>query len=186
MRDNYARDRRPLAAHRHHAGAGRGAARAARRRTSRSPSACATGSRSSRTRSPSSRAAGVTRVDRHPDGAAVLDAQRAEVHRRGDARRCPPASQFEAVESFHAHPLLIDAFAERVRAAQPKPDELVIFTAHACRCASIEAGDRYADEVAATARARRRARRHRAATTQRLPERRPHAGAVDRPGARRS
>src|SRR5689334_3150519 len=33
----------------------------------------------------------------------------------------------EAVESFHDHPLLIDAFAERVRAAQPRPDELVVF-----------------------------------------------------------
>ena len=54
---------------------------------------------------------------RHPAGAAVLDAERAEVHRRRDARRCPPASRFEPVESFHAHPLLLDAFAERVRAA---------------------------------------------------------------------
>src|SRR6476646_8072362 len=40
----------------------------------------------------------------------------------------PPGTQFEAVESFHAHPMLIEAFTERVRAAQPKPDELVIFT----------------------------------------------------------
>ena len=92
--------------------------------------------------------------------------------------------QFEAVESFHAHPLLIDAFAERVRAAQPKPDELVIFTAHALPVRVIEAGDRYADEVAATARARRRARRHRELRP-RVPERRPHARAVDRPGAAR-
>jgi len=61
--------------------------------------------------------------------------------------------QFEAVESFHLHPLLIDAFAERVRAAQPKPDELVIFTAHALPVRVIESGDRYADEVAETARA---------------------------------
>jgi len=29
--------------------------------------------------------------------------------------------QFEAVGSFHTHPLLVDAFTERVRAAQPKP-----------------------------------------------------------------
>lgn len=65
----------------------------------------------------------------------------------------PPDLQFEAVESFHTHPLLIEAFAERVRAAQPKPDELVIFTAHALPVRVIEAGDRYADEVAATARA---------------------------------
>ena len=61
--------------------------------------------------------------------------------------------QFEAVESFHLHPMLIEAFAERVRAAQPKPDELVIFTAHALPVRVIESGDRYADEVAETARA---------------------------------
>jgi ferrochelatase len=59
--------------------------------------------------------------------------------------------QFEAVESFHLHPLLVEAFAERVRAARPKPDELVIFTAHALPVRVIEGGDRYADEVAATA-----------------------------------
>ena len=65
----------------------------------------------------------------------------------------PDGMRFEAVESFHTHPLLIEAFAERVRAAQPKPDERVIFTAHALPVRVIEAGDRYADEVAATARA---------------------------------
>ena len=63
----------------------------------------------------------------------------------------PAGMRFEAVESFHAHPLLIEAFAERVRAAQPKPDERVIFTAHALPVRVIESGDRYADEVAATA-----------------------------------
>ena len=65
----------------------------------------------------------------------------------------PAGMQFDAVESFHTHPLLIEAFADRVRAAQPKPDELVIFTAHALPVRVIESGDRYADEVAATARA---------------------------------
>jgi ferrochelatase len=65
----------------------------------------------------------------------------------------PPGVQFEAVESFHTHPLLVDAFAERVRAAQPMPDELVVFTAHSLPVRVIEAGDRYADEVAETARA---------------------------------
>jgi protoporphyrin/coproporphyrin ferrochelatase len=63
----------------------------------------------------------------------------------------PPNMQFEAVESFHAHPMLIEAFTERVRAAQPKPDELVIFTAHALPVRVIESGDPYAKEVAATA-----------------------------------
>ena len=64
----------------------------------------------------------------------------------------PPGVQFEAVQSFHAHPLLLDAFAERVRAAQPKPDELVVFTAHSLPARVIESGDPYANEVAATAR----------------------------------
>jgi len=63
----------------------------------------------------------------------------------------PAGLVFEAVESFHAHPLLIEAFTERVREAQPKPDELVIFTAHALPVRVIESGDRYADEVADTA-----------------------------------
>jgi protoporphyrin/coproporphyrin ferrochelatase len=64
----------------------------------------------------------------------------------------PPGVQFEAVQSFHAHPLLLDAFAERVRAAQPKPDELVVFTAHSLPTRVIESDDPYANEVAATAR----------------------------------
>jgi protoporphyrin/coproporphyrin ferrochelatase len=64
----------------------------------------------------------------------------------------PDSVQFEAVESFHAHPLLIEAFVERVRAAQPRPEELVVFTAHALPSRVIEAGDPYPEEVAATAR----------------------------------
>jgi protoporphyrin/coproporphyrin ferrochelatase len=64
----------------------------------------------------------------------------------------PDGVTFEAVRSFHAHPLLLDAFAERVRAAAPRPDELVVFTAHALPRRVIASGDTYADEVAATAR----------------------------------
>jgi protoporphyrin/coproporphyrin ferrochelatase len=63
----------------------------------------------------------------------------------------PAGIAFDAVESFHTHPLLIDAFTERVRAAQPRPEECVIFTAHALPVRVIESGDRYADEVAETA-----------------------------------
>ena len=63
----------------------------------------------------------------------------------------PAGVVFEAVESFHAHPLLVDAFSERVRAAGPRPDEAVIFTAHALPVRVIDAGDRYADQVAETA-----------------------------------
>ena len=65
----------------------------------------------------------------------------------------PAGVRFEAAQSFHVHPLLVAAFAERVRAAQPKDGELVIFTAHALPVRVLEAGDRYADEVAATAQA---------------------------------
>jgi ferrochelatase len=64
----------------------------------------------------------------------------------------PDGVGFEAVQSYHVHPLLLEAFAERVRAADPRPGELVVFTAHSLPRRAIEAGDRYADEVAATAR----------------------------------
>ena len=64
----------------------------------------------------------------------------------------PDGVGFDAVQSFHVHPLLLEAFAERVRAADPRPGELVVFTAHSLPRRAIDAGDRYADEVAATAR----------------------------------
>ena len=56
----------------------------------------------------------------------------------------------ERVETFHAHPLLLDAFAERLRAAGPRPDEAVVFTAHSLPVRVVQAGDPYATEVAAT------------------------------------
>ena len=59
----------------------------------------------------------------------------------------------DAVHSYHAHPLLIEAFAERVRAAVPCPDELVVFTAHRLPTRVIASGDSYALEVAEPARA---------------------------------
>jgi len=68
------------------------------------------------------------------------------------AAAMPPGVTFEAVDTFHAHPQLLDAFAERVRSAQPRADELVIFTAHALPVRAIESGDPYANEVASTAR----------------------------------
>ena len=64
----------------------------------------------------------------------------------------PAGVQFDPVDSYHDHPQLLDAFAERVRAAQPKVDELVVFTAHALPVRVIQAGDRYGEEVAVTAR----------------------------------
>jgi ferrochelatase len=65
----------------------------------------------------------------------------------------PAGVSLAPVASFHAHPLLVDAFAERVREASPRDDELVVFTAHSLPRRVVEAGDRYVDEVAATARA---------------------------------
>jgi ferrochelatase len=64
----------------------------------------------------------------------------------------PAGLRFEAVTSYHTHPLLLQAFAERVREAAVRADELVIFTAHSLPVRVIEAGDVYAAEVAATAR----------------------------------
>lgn len=64
----------------------------------------------------------------------------------------PAGVELARVGSFHAHPLLLDAFAERVRAAAPAADEEVIFTAHSLPVRVIQAGDRYAVEVAGTAR----------------------------------
>ena len=63
----------------------------------------------------------------------------------------PSGVRVDTVRSYHAHPLLIQAFAERVREAQPKPDERVVFTAHSLPQRVVDAGDPYADEVAATA-----------------------------------
>ena len=63
----------------------------------------------------------------------------------------PPGIEFVRVESFHVHPLLVEAFAERVRAARPQPGETIVFTAHSLPARVIADGDLYATEVAATA-----------------------------------
>jgi ferrochelatase len=72
-----------------------------------------------------------------------------------DAARAalPDGIRFDPVESFHLHPLLIEAFAERLRAAQPEQDEHIVFTAHSLPVKVVESGDPYAEEIAATARA---------------------------------
>jgi ferrochelatase len=64
----------------------------------------------------------------------------------------PSGMTLDPIHSFHDHPLLLDAFAERLRAAEPQPEEEVIFTAHSLPSRVIRAGDRYANEVAGTAR----------------------------------
>jgi ferrochelatase len=63
----------------------------------------------------------------------------------------PADVPFTCVRSFHDHPLLLDAFAERVREAAPVESEDVVFTAHSLPVRVIESGDPYADEVRATA-----------------------------------
>jgi len=64
----------------------------------------------------------------------------------------PPGVEFRPVRSFHAHPRLIDAFAERLTESHPRADEEIVFTAHSLPQRVVAAGDRYADEVAETAR----------------------------------
>lgn len=65
----------------------------------------------------------------------------------------PAGVEFSCVRSFHDHPLLVEAFAEKVRAETPRPDEDVVFTAHSLPQRVATAGDPYPHEVAATAKA---------------------------------
>lgn len=65
----------------------------------------------------------------------------------------PNGVEFSCVRSFHDHPLLIGAFAEKVRAAQPRPGEDIVFTAHSLPLRVASSGDPYPNEVAATAKA---------------------------------
>jgi protoporphyrin/coproporphyrin ferrochelatase len=56
------------------------------------------------------------------------------------------------IDSWYDHPLLLDAFAEKVRAAQERgPWDAVVFTAHSLPIRVIESGDPYRDHVRATA-----------------------------------
>ena len=63
----------------------------------------------------------------------------------------PEGTEFSCVRSFHVHPLLIDAFADRVRAERPRTDEDIVFTAHSLPQRVAAAGDPYPNEVMATA-----------------------------------
>ncbi len=65
----------------------------------------------------------------------------------------PAGMDFTCVRSFHDHPLLIEAFAEKVRAENPQPGEDVVFTAHSLPQRVAASGDPYAREFAATAKA---------------------------------
>jgi ferrochelatase len=96
-------------------------------------------------------AAGVTRIVGIP---LAPQFSSVSVQKYYDAAQAalPSGVTFTPVASYHAHPLLLDAFAERLQEAAPRPDELVVFTAHSLPRRVIESGDPYADEVAATAR----------------------------------
>jgi ferrochelatase len=63
----------------------------------------------------------------------------------------PSDIPFSCIRSYHDHPLLVEAFAGRLREAAPRPGEEIVFTAHSLPVRVVEAGDPYADEVAATA-----------------------------------
>jgi ferrochelatase len=97
-------------------------------------------------------ATGVTRVIGIPL-APQFSTLSVEKYHDAAAAALPAGVRFDRVRSYHVHPLLIEAFAERVREAHPKPDERVIFTAHSLPQRIVDAGDGYPDEVAATARA---------------------------------
>ena len=96
-------------------------------------------------------AAGVTRVIGIPMAPQFSTLSVQKYHDAATAA-LPAGMRFDTVRSYHAHPLLIEAFAERVREAKPKPDEHVIFTAHSLPQRVVDAGDDYPEEVAATAR----------------------------------
>ena len=95
-------------------------------------------------------AAGVTRVIGIPMAPQFSTLSVQKYHDAATAA-LPAGMRFDTVRSYHAHPLLIEAFAERVREAKPKPDEHVIFTAHSLPQRVVDAGDHYPEEVAATA-----------------------------------
>lgn len=64
----------------------------------------------------------------------------------------PEGMTFHCVGSYRTHPLLLDAFAERVQQALPlRAGEELVFTAHSLPERVIREGDPYAREVAETA-----------------------------------
>jgi protoporphyrin/coproporphyrin ferrochelatase len=68
------------------------------------------------------------------------------------AASSPPGVELVQVPSYHDHPLLIAAFAAKVREAAPRSGDEVIFTAHSLPARVITQGDSYTSEVAETAR----------------------------------
>jgi len=67
-------------------------------------------------------------------------------------RATPPGMRVRFVDSWHDHPGLLDAFAEKVgEARQGEPRAAVVFTAHSLPLRAVREGDPYADQVARTA-----------------------------------
>jgi len=70
----------------------------------------------------------------------------------------PPFEAVHRIEGFHDHPLLLDAWADRVRSALdrfsdgPLDDLEVLFTAHSLPTSILADGDPYPDQLATTAR----------------------------------
>ena len=79
------------------------------------------------------------------------------LYRKAIFEALPPHIKMEFLESWHDHPLLIQAFAERLSAAQKKirvefgESVPVIFTAHSVPERTIAEGDPYADQAKQTA-----------------------------------
>ena len=92
-------------------------------------------------------AAGVTRVIGIPM-APQFSTLSVQKYIDAAAAALPAGVQFESVESFHLHPLLIDAFAERLRPGLPGK---VLFTAHSLPARALANGDPYERECRATA-----------------------------------
>ena len=122
---------------------------------------------------------------RHPAGAAVLDAERAEVHRRrhrgaaGRRRSSRRSNRFTRIRCCSTRSPSACAPRSRRPTRRSSSPRTPAGARH-------RGGRPLRRPGRGDRRGRRGARRHRAATTVAYPERRPHAGAVDRPGARRS
>jgi ferrochelatase len=64
----------------------------------------------------------------------------------------PSGLEVRFVDAWYEHPLLLDAFAEKVRAARARRDwDVVLFTAHSLPVRVVAAGDPYAQHVRETA-----------------------------------
>jgi len=75
-----------------------------------------------------------------------------EKYRQAVDAAAPEGLRAAFVESWHDHPALLDAFAEKVRAALAADEPAaVIFTAHSLPVRVVREGDPYPEQVAATA-----------------------------------